>query len=147
MNTENKIERPDTDGNGCSLDCGVAFVHTHPTGERNRPVLYKDTDTCTCASFFTVRGKHKPDCLATPHTLRPVVEVVADISKLCECKWQNDTPIEWCFDYEEMRPKLTKLLAEERKAMVNKAWEYIVKATRKGSWSKEELEEALNTEV
>ena len=40
-----KIERPDKDGNGCSLDCGVSFVHTHPTGERKKPVPYKDTET------------------------------------------------------------------------------------------------------
>ena len=37
-----KIERPDQDGNGSSLDCGVAFVHTHPTGDRKKPVPYEE---------------------------------------------------------------------------------------------------------
>ena len=36
-----RIERPDKDGNGCSLDCGVAFVHTHPDGKRNHPAIYE----------------------------------------------------------------------------------------------------------
>lgn len=43
MDTPAKIERPDEKGNGCSLDCGVAFTHTHPTGERRNPVPCEDT--------------------------------------------------------------------------------------------------------
>lgn len=50
-----KIETPDKDGNGCSLDCGVAFVHTHPDGNVKHPVAVEEpTSVDNDFEFFNI---------------------------------------------------------------------------------------------
>ena len=43
----------------------------------------------------------------------------------------------------EIRGAFEAIRKEERERSIEKSWNYIVKATRAESWSKEELEEAL----